>query len=746
MSDERLDLLETASTETTKEVDMAKDWELAIEDLNATILEETPKLTDLVRQHYLDLGNRYIEIHEQAAASGEEKKLRSWMRREMKKSFVSDIKIGHKLLEWERSLDRQKETETALQTIFSEVGLKVGFGLLEKLPDTYSKPNVRATDTERRKQVAIAILDELVSDVTVANETDPKNDLVPARIGNLVKTFSLPEVGDRVEFDKTMRGVVVEHVDGDEAVLDGAIVRIDNSGEEKLVLRGQKKFVGEPIARLHEAAIVRGDNPEMYGHTVVVQNYEPGDSELVEVLCLDGTTEKIPAKDLVRAKPKDAKVVGDLLHLVSEKGHLDKIKVAVEHAEKPLLKQIDELRTTAEISYKDGQIFAASSLSEAEPEVFVGAFTAMPSEKQAIVLSQIVPAKPAPSPLDSDLVIEIQGGRSDDEIREGLVAKFTGGEYDQSVSTPELESESAQQTSITESQPEPPAPEAVEAPTIEVQLDAVAEEVSVEVTQPIADLEPELDDELIKKAEDVLKVAFDTYRANDKLAKARKNNEPLPESPIATFQNAIASNPEVKTFLAHSTGVHFLAVISSEPWGAIGSYIKSHWLDLDTEAICDRIQSASAEVYKVADLYRIGDVEAIKPLDRRLKVAAQYGCLSKEERVAISKNGKVVAEKVETKTEEKAKVKAKSKTEKQVQKVEAKPVEVNQPNIELIRSYLLTSSHCGIAFKQIEDHNLSLKDVISCDELQAFCDKGESQSQHVEVILQRLDEPNYLTF
>jgi len=410
MSDERLDTILETAVDTTKEVDTRKDWELAIEGFRDGMLVEAPNMTDLVRQYFLDLGHRYTEIRELAAALGEEKKLRSWERREMKKSFRADVAIGCRLVEWEKALDRPEETEKALHTIFSEVGLKSGFGLLEKLPNTYFKPNVRATDTELRKQVAIGILEELVADVQVANETDPKNDLVPARIGNLVKTFSLPEVGDRVEFDKTAHGVVVEQVDGEEGALDGVIVRIDNSGEEKLLLRGQKKFTEEPIARLHEAAVIRGDHQALYGQTVVVQNYEPGDSELVEVLLLGGTTEKIPARDLVRAKPKDAKIVGDLLHLVSEKGHVDKIEIAVKKAKEPLFKQIDELKATAEASYKDGQIFAASSLSEVQPEVFVEAFTAMPSEKQAIVLAQIAPvATEAPPPLDANRVIAIEG-------------------------------------------------------------------------------------------------------------------------------------------------------------------------------------------------------------------------------------------------------------------------------------------------------------------------------------------------
>lgn len=706
MSDERADLLENASTETATEtaaeIDAGEDWELAVEKWNALLLEETPKLTDLIRQHLYDLGNRYIEIREQAAASGAEKKLRSFMRREMKASIRKDIETGCKLVEWEKQLDRPEETEIALRTIFSEVGLGVGFGLLGKLPDTYSKPNVRATDTGRRKQVAIAILDELVNDVTQANETDPKNDLVVARVGNLIKTFTLPEVGDRVEFDKTTRGMVVEHVDGEGEVLDGAIVRIDGSGEEKLLLRGEKKFTEEPLARLHEAAIVRGDNSELYGHTVVVQNYEPGDSELVEVLCLDGTSEKIPVKDLVRAKPKDAKVVGDLLHLVSEKGHLDKIKLAVERAEKPLLRQIDELRASAETSYGDGQVFAASRLSEVQPEVFVGAFAAMPSDKQAIVLAQIVPKAPPP-PLDGARAIEIQASGA--APAEDTVA--------------EIQSESVSKI--------------VEAPHCGTQVEIVAEKAAVGADRQIETPEPELDSELVNKAEEILKAAFDTYRANNKLALARKNSEPMPESPIATYKKAIENNPEVKTFLAHPAGSHFLAAIASEPWGGIVDYIKGHWTGLNVEAICDRIRQASIDVYQTAELYRAGNVEAIKQLDPRLKAAAQYGCLSKEERLAIGKKSKSVATKV--------------KTEKQTPKSETiavHPAVRARANIDEIRDWLLTSTFFDTAIGSIKGYELKIEEVISSEQLQVFANQSREKADHAAQILKALGREDYL--
>ena len=59
MSDERLDIQEASSVDGIKEVDMGKDWEMAIDGLNAYMLEETPNITDVVRQYFLDLGHRY---------------------------------------------------------------------------------------------------------------------------------------------------------------------------------------------------------------------------------------------------------------------------------------------------------------------------------------------------------------------------------------------------------------------------------------------------------------------------------------------------------------------------------------------------------------------------------------------------------------------------------------------------------------------------------------------------------------
>lgn len=781
MSDERLEKLNGTPVETAKEIDTGKDWELAVEALNATMLEETPKLTDLIRQHYTDLGNRAIEIREHAAASGEEKKLRSFMRREMKASYRKDIEIGCKLVEWERNIDNPEYTEDALQTIFSEVGLGVGLGLLSKLPDTYGKPNVRATDTERRRRVAITILDELVNDVTQANETDPKNDLVVARVGNLIKTFTLPEIGDRVEFDKTMRGVVVEHVDGEGEALDGAIVRIDNSGEEKLVLRGQKKFTEEPIARLHEAAIVRGDNSELYGQTVVVQNYEPGDSEQVEALRLDGTVVKLPAKDLVRAKPKDAKVVGDLLHLVSEQGHLDKIKLAVERAEKPLLKQIDELRATAEVSYGDGQIFAASRLSEVQPEVFVGAFTAMPSDKQAIVLSQIVP-KAAPQPLDSGRAIEIQGGRSDAEIGEVLIAKYAGGECDRSALTPEEAGEAVDLLANVASEPAPEqpiaaeilpgiTPETNEAPPVEVEMKAVAErfadtsaveddraleilesklapeaaEEQVEVSAPVEispievkaeqDVEPKLPLDLIESSEKYLLDCF-----NDYFAKRESALPTVGASAHSIFAKAIAQEAGVKNFLSHSTGKYFLMAIATGPWGGIRNDI-ALWGVSNPDAVRDRIDATTeeglkteTELFEAINFFKDGNKKALKSVDDRIKKAAQ-ATLTKKEKAAMLKKAKAL----ETASKGSS---PNANTAPEVSAVH--PTVRASANIGEIRDWLLTTTFFQSAVGLIEGYELKIEEIISSEELHNFAKQSPEKASHAAQILKTLDREDYL--
>ncbi len=357
------------------------NWESGVEYLNDLMLRETPLLIDRLFKHLMKIGEIYNNVLEQATSLGHQKKLKGLMRREIKDSYRRDLKVAHALIEWRKKINYPK-VESELATIFSEVGLGVGFGLLGKLPDTYSKPNVRAIDIDKRRDVSITIFEELAAMVKVANETDPKNDIKLADVGNLIKTFNLPEVGDRIEFDKTVRGIVVEEVpgvsgeNGQSGSFDGVLVRIDGSGEEKLFVRGQSKVKEEKPAQLHEAAIIRGDDPKMHGQTVVVKEWMPGEESAVQVLRLDGTSVILPAKDLVKAPAKQARVVGDLLHLVSESGALEKVESAVNQAKLPLLEQIDLLNQALETSHKEGRIYAVSALREQgklgdfRPEIF----------------------------------------------------------------------------------------------------------------------------------------------------------------------------------------------------------------------------------------------------------------------------------------------------------------------------------------------------------------------------------------
>lgn len=663
MSDERIATefaAETGlnNTESAKDSSIDRerdcDWEGDIEALNALIVEESVGLAEKICDYFTDLGALYASARKKAEEAGEQKKLKAFARREMKGSYRKDAELGLRLVQWKENIDRPKETGLALRTIFSEVGLGVAFGLLAKLPDTYNKINVRADDGEFRRRVANEILDELVGEVQVANETDPKNDLAAARVGQLVRAYTLPEVGDRVVFDKTFRGTVIEELERGEGTPDAAIVRIDNSGEEKILLRGAKKIEIEPPARLHEAAIVRGDSsPALYGKTVVVKDCDP-ETGIAEVLLLDGTRENFPVRNLVKAKPKEAKVVGDLLHLVSESGSLEKTAIAIERAEKPLKKQIEELNSLLDLRYEEGQIKAASELREQgklgdfKPE----AFLALPIEKK----------------------IEVFTAMPENEI----------------------------QTAIRALSPKPENADRDEKP------DAV--------------IEPSpLDQLIVNTAERRLKMAFSLYQANREVEKALKHGDPRPKPPHEIFHEAISSAPEVKEFLIHPDGKYFLAAIATGPWGGIVDCIKNDWKVENAEEICDRISEAAAEVCRVADLFRVCEKEKIAPLDPRLKMAAQFSGLTGKERTSIKEQA--------TSAGVKAEVEGRGKPDR----------------VERIRDFLLTN-HYETAIGMMAQDSLSLSQIISPEELQEFCDKGEKQSAHVERVLGALKEENYLSF
>lgn len=374
MSEERLTELE--ANETFADSEEACTWESELEFLNNRMLEETPKLLRKLYEHLWGLANGYEEVLEQAEAAGETKKLRSAMRQNMKPSYRKDLDAALKFRQWVRNVEDDIEIRSpgaALDTMFAEVGLGVGFGLLNKLSDTYTKPNVAAIDIDKRKKVSIAILEELVAGVQVADKGSPKNDIKLAEVGHLIKMHCLPEVGDRIEYDKTIRGVVVETVGGEDGNFDAVMVKIDGSDKEEVLVRGERKIGSEKPAELHEAAIIRGGDPKLDGQTVVVKDWirkpgglievvrEDGTEDKVqghtvfgEVLLLDGSIQEIPAQDLVKAPAKKSRVVGELLTLVSAGGTLEKLDNAVKEAKLPLLKMIDDLNEVLEKSHDPG--------------------------------------------------------------------------------------------------------------------------------------------------------------------------------------------------------------------------------------------------------------------------------------------------------------------------------------------------------------------------------------------------------
>jgi hypothetical protein len=740
MSDERLTELNKTSSAPADSVNTTKEWQDAVDDLNAKMLEETPALIQKIYNHFLDLGYRDREIAEMAEASGEEKKLRSFARRELKASFRKDIAVGRKLVEWQEALDRPKTLEQDLGKIFSEVGLGVGFGLLGKLPDTYTKPNLQATDTEKRRNVAIAIFDDLVSQVQQGDETSPKNDIKLADIGHLIKLNCLPETGSRVEYDKTTRGEVVEVVSGEDGNPDGVIVRIDGSGEEALITRGTKKLKEEKPAQLHEAAIVRGDDPKLHGQTVVVKNWESGTEGNAEVLRLDGTLEIVPSKDLVKAPSKKSRIVGDLLNLVSEGGALAKIEIAVEQAKQPLLKEIDKLNEALVTSHEEGQVYAVSSLREQgklgdfRPEIFnelpiaqrIEVIKAMPEPEQQEILVHIASSavqptavQPKLAPLTEELVAEesailIEAGEATIKFEPTIETVVA----DRSDCPNEIQAEP-----VLDFKPENTADGAVpeqaiaaEASEITVEQNAVAAERAIETQIEELVEEPELDKDLVEKAEKLLLLAFNEYRESIDVNPKRGGAGHI------IFANLIKSEPTVKKFLAHNSGCYFLTAIATDPWGAVLSDINS-WGVADPEIVRNRVNAvAETELFHAIDLFKAGNKTALEPLDKRLKIAA-CATLSKKEKAL-----------------------AKQKAAQLPESVSVHPVVKAKADIDQIRGWLLSTVEGDLetAIGTMQGFQLALEDIVSPDDLREFHDSSIAKSKHVNRILKHFDKEDYI--
>lgn len=713
MSDEQLTELNPEIENTSDETEyLAESWEALLDGLNTRMLAETPKLLRKLYEHLWGLANGYREVRECAEAAGEEKKLRSVMRREVKASYRKDLDVALKFQEWTLRLQDDIYIKTpgegALDKIFSEVGLGVGFDLLKKLPDTYSKPNVPAIATDKKKKVSIAILEELLASVEVDEKGSHKNDIKLADVGHLIKMHCLPEVGDRVEYDKNIRGVVIESVGGEDGNFDGIAVRLDGSEEEVILLRGERKITSEKPAQLHEAALIRSSDPKLDSQTVVVKDWisKPGDwveiqkedgtsdkvqtSEVFgEVLGLDGITLEIPANDLVKAPTKKSKVVGELLNLVSKGGALEKVAIAVERAEKPLLEKIDELNATLEVRYEE------SKLGDFKPESFnalpiaqrIEVFKAMPEPEQQEIFTAVVP--------------------------------------------PAVETKAVETIAVTPLAEEVvPDVSAIEVETIEPKVDPQPDElpVAVSVVVPLAESEPEqqvqpeiqavpeLDIRIVESVEKLLLGAFNRYHLSIEEASDQGVGRTI-------FTDLLKSDDKVKKFLNHPSGRYFLTAIHAMPWGMNRKDLKN-WGFEDVATVCDRINDTTkAELFKAINLFKDGNKEELAALDKRVKQAAQATLTPKERKVAVSK----------------------SKSSKPTVISEFKTVHPEiKPNIEEIRHWLLTSTFFESAIGLIQVHNLTLEDVISVEALQSFYNANQAKADHTIQILKRLDREDYL--
>lgn len=694
MSDERLTELDTEIEDTSvANGHLDESWETQLSDLNTRMLQETPKLLCKLYEHLWGLANGYSEVRESAEAAGEEKKLRSVIRREVKASYRKDLDTALKFQEWALKLQDdigiKMSGEGALDKIFSEVGLGVGFDLLKKLPDTYNKPNVPAIATDKKKQVSIAILKELLDSVEVDEKGSHKNDIKLADVGHLIKMHCLPDVGDRVEYDKNIRGVAIESVGGEDGSFDGIAIKLDGSEEEVILLRGERKITSEKPAQLHEAALIRSSDPKLDSQTVVIKDWisKPGDwiditredgtqdkvqvSEVfAEVLQLNGTTLEIPAKDLVKAPTKKSKIVGELLNLVSEGGALEKVAIAVERAEKPLLKQIDELNTTLEVRYEEVPIAQ-----------WIEVFKAMPEPEQQEILAHIVPTTvPAESiGIDTERAIVIEANTvaplvDEVEIESEIIVAVTNPETELAIAIPE------DQAGIT---------------TV-----------------------PELDINVVESAEKLLLGAFNRYHAS--IAEEGSEQTKVGRT---IFTDLLKSGHEVKEFLNDPSGRYFLTAISNMPWGMNRTDLKKWGLE-NIKIVCDRINAdTEAELFNAINLFKAGNKEELATLDKRVKSAAQATLTPKERKVAIGK----------------------SKSSKPNAIPEFKTVHPNiKPNIEEIRHWLLSSTFFESAVGLIQVHGLTLEDVISVQALQDFSNANEAKADHVIQVLKRLGREDYL--
>lgn len=702
MSEERLTEINTEieNASVTNER-LGESWETQLSDLNARMLQKTPKLLRELHTHLWQLANGYSGVRECAEAAGEEKKLRSVMRREVKASYRKDLDIALKFQDWALRIEEDENIDVTgtggvLDTFFQEVGLGVGFGLLNKLPDTYSKPNVPAIATDEKKKVSIAILEELLDSVQVDEKGSHKNDIKLADVGHLIKMHCLPDVGDRVEYDKNIRGVAIESVTGEDGNFDGIAIKLDGSEEEVILLRGERKITSEKPAQLHEAALIRSSDPKFDSQTVVVKDWisklgdwiditrEDGTQDKVqvsevfaEVLQLNGTTLEISARDLVKAPTKKSKIVGELLNLVSEGGALEKVAIAVERAEKPLLKQIDELNATLEIRYEEGPIAQ-----------WIEVFKAMPEPEQQEILAHIVPTAVPTESIEINLerAIVIEANAAAPLVDEVEVVP--------GVST--IESEIVV---------------AVVDPEIELATATPEDQAGIEAV-------PELDINVIESAEKLLLGAFNRYHASivEEGSEQTKVGRTI-------FTDLLKSDHKVKKFLSHPSGRYFLTAISIMPWGMNRTDIKNWGLE-NIGIVCDRINAdTEAELFNAINLFKAGSKEELAALDKRVKSAAQATLTPKERKVAISK----------------------SKSSKVNAIPEFKTVHPEiKPNIEEIRHWLLSITFFESAVGLIQVHGLTLEDIISVQALQDFYNANEAKADRVIQVLKRLGREDYL--
>lgn len=352
------------------QIQQEEDWESLARELCQQAEEAAAELLKAVRNHFLKLGEASHKLASIVAERGKERAATKLFRHRLPATLRKDIEVSRRLYSWIQTMGL--ESEQNLDFILSGgVGLKAGIGLLEKIPDSLTK--TIGVPEERKVGVAQKILADLV-DIQIEleqGESKAKGGVKPADVTRAIARESVPEQ-ERVSFKEssvTYRGKITDYSEETDAVK----IRIDNSGEEREIVRGSLRLDGKRPPRLHDFASIRGDESELYGQRGILKKKLPDSKALV--LLLDGREVEVPFGTLEK---EPGSPIGELLELVDASEATAKVDLAVERASRNLRQEIDSLRVDVDRAYNDGRISAAVELRQGVGSIAEGAERTVP--------------------------------------------------------------------------------------------------------------------------------------------------------------------------------------------------------------------------------------------------------------------------------------------------------------------------------------------------------------------------------